>query len=332
MKDNFKNLGFGTTLNLYTSMANNMKAISSINNIVDLSGLSSVFRQQELFQKSVGLNSSIGLSAIQNMQNALNPIRKQASLFQPLSIQLSEIVKQQETVSKSMAGLASLSLPNNLFRSIEIIKKQSIPNFSKALSGLALIQQQQIQLGEILPKYLTNSLDFYIRQRINTDEFEVDDIVNDMEEVSSKLHEISESKNITKDDVAFIKNTLKKNDTSGFIYFIIQVVLAFLLSSDLYKSQQPCINFIINKQEKKEIVKGFSETLNILSLEIRKAKTKVNLRSKPSSKSVKISVVNEGQFVFVQEINHKWIRVVYQDDEYMIQSGWVYKKYFEKIN
>lgn len=332
MKDNLKNLGLGSTLDLYTSKAKNMKALSSINDMVGLSGLSSVYRQQELFQKSVGLSSSIGLSAIQNMQNALNPIRKQASLFQSLSTQLSEIVKQQETISKSMAGLASLSLPDSLLSSIEILKKQTIPDFSKALSGLASIQHQQVQLGEILPIYLTNSLDFYIRQRIDTEEFEVDDIVEDMKQVSSKLQEISESQSITKDDIAFINNTLKKSDTSAFIYFIIQVVLAILLSLNSDKTQQPNANITINKQEKEEIVKGFSETLDILSVEMRKAKTNVNLRSKPNSKSAKISLVNEGQFVFVQEINHKWIRVVYQDDEYMIQSGWVLKKYFEKIN
>ena len=71
--------------------------------------------------------------------------------------------------------------------------------------------------------------------------------------------------------------------------------------------------------------------MKLLCLETRKAKTNVNLRNKPNSNSAKTGLVNADQIVLVQKINHKWIRIVYQDDEYMIQSGWVYKKNFEKI-
>ena len=332
MKDNLKNIGLGSTLDFHTSMSKNIKAISNINDMAVLTGLSNVFRQQEIFQKSVGLSSFIGLSAIQNIQNAFNPIKLQAGLLQPLSAQLSEIVKHQESISKSMAGLTSLSLPDSFLKSVEVLKKQTIPNFSKALSGFASIQQQQVQLGEILPKYLTNLLDFYIRQKINIEEFEVENIVDDMEQVSSKLYEIRESQSITTDDIAFINNALKKSETSAFIYFIIQIVLTIFLSLNSDKSQRPNNSIIVNKQGKNEIVKGFSETLDILCVEMRIAKTNVNLRNKPNSKSAKISLVKDGQYVFVQEINHKWIRVLYQDDEYMIQSGWVFKKYFERIN
>jgi Bacterial SH3 domain len=327
-----KNLGLSSALDLHSSTSKNIKAISTVNQVTGLSGLSNVFEQQQLFLKSVGLSSSFGLSAIQSMQNSFNSIKKQASLFQHFSgEQFSEIVKLQEPISKRMTTLSALSFSDNMLKNIGILKNQTIPNLSKALTSLSSIQQQ-LKLGETLPKYLTNSLDFYIRQGIGNQEYEVKNIIEDMENVSSKLNEISESQNITNKDITFINATLKKGETSAFIYFVIQIVFAILFSLNTENSKQSNVNITIGKYEKKELEKGFKETLKILSVETRKARTNVNLRSKPNSNSAKIGLVKTEQAVIVQKINHKWIRIIYQDDEYIIHSGWVYKKYFDKIN
>jgi len=326
------NFGLGSSLYLYSSIAKSLEGMNSINSkfkgLLNISGMI----KQQAFKQSVGFSTAIGLSAIQNIQNHYANIDKQISPFTPFSTQLSQIVMRQENFAKNIPALSSLSLSESILKSVEILKRQTLPDFSKALSSIALIQNQQSQVYENLPRYLSNSLDFYLRQRIDNDDDEIESIADDIQDISSKLTEISKNQKVTKTDIAFINATLQKKDTSAFVYFIIQIVLAILLSFNSNSTKQTSTNITINNYERQEIEKGFSETLKLLCLETRKARASMNLRSKPNSNSPKIGLVNSGQIVLVQEINHQWMRIVYQDDEYMIQSGWVYKKNFEKIN
>lgn len=331
MNNNMSNLGLSSNLDFYSSLMKSLKSMNAINNqLHGLSNISEILKQQS-FKQNLGISTAIGLSAIQNMHH-YNNVNKQINPFLPLSTQLSQIVKQQENFAKSIPALPNLSLSDSILKSIETLKRQTIPDFSKALSSIALIKNQQSQIYESLPKYLSNLLDFYLRQRIDDDDDEVDRIEDDIKNISSKLTEITENQKVTKEDIAFINATLQKGGTSAFVYFIIQIVLAILLAFNSSSTKQSHTTITINNYEQKEIEKGFSETLRLLCLETRKAKVNTNLRSKPNSKSAKIGLVSSGQIVLVQEINHKWIRIVYQDDEYMIQSGWVFKKNFEKTN
>lgn len=326
------NLGLSSNLDFYSSLMKSLKSMNTINNQLNgLSNISEILKQQS-FKQNLGISSAIGLSAIQNMQNHYNNVNKQINPFLPLSTQLSQIVKQQENFAKSIPALTTLSLSDSILKSIETLKRQTIPDFSKTLSSIVILKNQQSQIYESLPKYLSNSLDFYLRQRIDDDVDEIERIEDDIQNISSKLTEISENQQVTKEDIAFINATLQKEGTSAFVYFIIQIVLAILLAFNSSSTKQSNTTITINNYEQKEIENGFSETLRLLCLETRKAIVNTNLRSKPNSNSAKIGLVNSGQIVLVQEINHKWIRIVYQDDEYMIQSGWVFKKNFEKIN
>lgn len=319
---------FSSNLDLYSSLMKSLESINSMNNqLKGLSNISEIIKQQS-FNASLGISSAIGISALQNQYKNIN---KQINPLLPLSSQLSQIVQQQENLAKAMPIASSFSISESILKSIETIKQQTIPDFSKALGSIALIQNQQKQIHENLPNYLANSLDFYLKQRIVEDEDEIEGIEYDIKKISAKLTGISKNQQVTNDDIAFINATLQKDGTSAFVYFIIQIVLAILLSFSSSTSKQSNTTITINNYEQKEIEKGFSETLRLLCLETRKARTDVKLRSKPNSNSAKIGHVNNGQIVLVQDINHKWIRIVYEDDEYTIQSGWVYKKCFEKI-
>lgn len=326
------NLGLGSNLDFYSSLMKSLKARNSINNqFKGLSDISYMLKQQA-FKQNLGISAAIGISSLQNFYNQYGNASKKINPFLPLSTQLSQIVKHQENFAKSIPPFPILSFSEGLIKSIENLKKQTIPDFTKAIGSFGLIMQQQNHFYENFPKYLSNSLDFYLRERSDNDSNEVVSITNDIKNLSLKLSEIAESQRVTRNDIEFIKEKLQKRDTTSFIYFIIQIVLALLLAIYSSPTKQSNTNITINNYEQKEIEKGFNETLKLLCLETRKAKANVNLRSKPNSNSAKIGFVYSGQIVLVQEINHKWIRIVYQDNEYMIQSGWVYKKYFEKTN
>lgn len=62
---------------------------------------------------------------------------------------------------------------------------------------------------------------------------------------------------------------------------------------------------------------------------MRIATTDVNLRIRPRKKSQIIGVVKKGQEVTVIEIHHKYLLVIYMDNETGDPlSGFVFKKYF----
>ena len=70
MNNNLRNIGLGSTLDLYSSITKYLKAMNSVNNqLKGLLSISDMFARQS-FQQSIGISSTIGLSAIQNMQNS----------------------------------------------------------------------------------------------------------------------------------------------------------------------------------------------------------------------------------------------------------------------
>jgi len=319
---------FGSSMDWYKSINKSMQFANKFNNLFGLTDISKFVNQTSIYEKNIGLNSMLGISAIQNIQKSLKAINPAPNPLLPFSSQISQIIKQQEAISKRLTPLSNLGLSIALLQGINKIKQQSIPDFSTAFSGLVSFQQKSFENN--LQKYLTNSIDFYARQQDYTRNLEV--IIEDMQNITSVLLEIKDNQKITKEDIRLINNTLQKPDTSAFIYFIIQIILALLLSFYNSKPENGTnINITINNIEKKEIETGFNKTLELLCLEQRKAMINVNLRTKPNRNSGKIGLIQKGQIVLVQSINHKWIYVVYKDEDYLLKSGWVFKKYFERM-
>jgi len=321
---------FGSSMDWYKSINKSMQIANKFNNLFGLTDISKFATQASIYEKNIGINSMLGISAIQNIQKSLKAISPAPNPLLPFSSQISQIIKQQEDISKKLTPLSNLGISTALLQGINKIKQQSIPDFSNAFSGLVAFQQKQKSFESNLQKYLTNSIDYYVRQQDYTKN--VDVIIEDMQNITSVLSEIKDNQEITKEDIRLINNTLQKTDTSAFIYFILQIILALLLS--FYNSKpenETNINITVNNIEKKEIETGFNKTLELLCLEQRKALTNVNLRSKPNRNSGKTGLIQKGQIVLVQNINHKWIYVVYQDENYLLKSGWVFKKYFERM-
>lgn len=219
-----------------------------------------------------------------------------------------------------------IELSRELTQKIDIIKSINIPN-ALSLYGNEYSRIEKIQ------KYFSSTIDLCTQIGLYSfDEKQIDNELNSVIEIlpQKKMEEI------TKEDIIQIKKKLDNGTLVAFSLFIIQVLIAFYFeyrvsiqpSSSDSKKNETQVNLI--EQDKQEVLNEFSKTLGILCLEQRQAKINTFVRIKPSSKSSIISTIEERQIVFVQQIQHKWIYIVYQDSDYIIKSGWALKKQFER--
>lgn len=86
------------------------------------------------------------------------------------------------------------------------------------------------------------------------------------------------------------------------------------------------------KKELKETEQRIMDRIAEISQQRVAIADKVNLRTSPRKKSGIIGKVQMGQKVTVITINHKWLFVTFMDPcTNSVVSGWVFKKYFEKL-
>jgi hypothetical protein len=209
-----------------------------------------------------------------------------------------------------------------------------IPNFVKGIEGILPLIESQKQIANNLSAVLSNSFKIYSTTLIenkNWEDYEEEE--DKFEQLLSIVNNINENQKITQEDIKNINTILteKKSDKVGFIYFAISLILPLIITFWMYYNPLPA-----NIETQKGIeIEGsakdeFSKTLNILSIEQRVANGNVYLRTKPNLKSGKIFLIPKSSRVFVQKINHKWIYLIYINEEKQVCSGWAYKKYFEK--
>lgn len=330
-ENNINKALYGFDFDWHKSISKRIELANKKNNLFGLTDMTKFVKQSYLYEKSVGLNSMLGIFSVQNIHNMLKAPKQMPSPFLSFTSQITQIIQQQENIAKRLLPISNLNLSSSLLQNFEKIKQQSIPSFANAFIGLAEYQQKQQILEISIRKYLTNSIDYYVRQDNREKDF--DGIINDMQNLTSVMLEIKNNQQITKENLSVINATLEKADTSSFMFFIIQIILSLFLYFNDSKPEGGSIkNIKVNNIEKKEIEICFNKTLNVLCLEQRKAIIKANLRSQPHINSAKIALIPKGQLVLVQNINHKWMYVVYQDKDYLLKVGWVFKKSFEKIN
>ncbi|MFW5982963.1 MAG: SH3 domain-containing protein [bacterium] len=314
----------------YLNMFNSLKKMNRI--IGDANKLKNISKMQYIsnrFQNRVKFNTSFGLASIQAIQNSMKRHNTKINPFIGLSGYLNHIQKQQEIVSKSVPSFSELTLTDSTLKSIEQLKNSKIPDFSKSLDGLISIHEKHSKLTSI-QQYLIQSFDLYIN-KINFNNEALKNISSDIQDLTDVVQDIEKKQEVTKEDIELINNKIDKQGTSNFIMFIIQIILSIILA--VYNQPQNDeikVKIEINESQRKEIENEFTKTLDVLCLEKREALVNVNLRTKPTKNSGKIGVVHNGQTVLVQDFNHKWIYIIFQDEEYILRSGWVFKKYFEK--
>lgn len=224
--------------------------------------------------------------------------------------------------------IKSISIPQTelsqiLSEKINMIKGINIPNIF-SLHGNNLPYFLEIQ------NYLSSTLD--LCTHIGLQNFESEEIESELSSIIEILPKNGVDQ-ITRDDINAINIALQKSDIRAFYYFIIPIIITLIITYYTNKSSEQVSSIsIINthNQEDKGVEKEFSKTLEILCLEQRIAKVNAFVKSKPLQQSAVINNIKEGQIVFVQQIRHKWLYIIYQDSDYMIKSGWVLKKQFKK--
>ena len=296
--------------------------------LLGMSNLAKLMKEDSIYQRNLGLNSKLGLSAFQNIHKWFDEEKPKLSPFSFLSGQLSQVIQEQEKSSKYLSPLTSLNLPETYLQKISIIKEKSIPDISIAYSRMFSLEKQE-SVSSNLQKYITYSFDNYVRQYEDKTDF--DDVIKSVEEITSVVSGKIETELIL-EKIKELNNKLTKADTTSFIHFIIQVLLALMLAfSNTNPDQVNNFNIQINNEEKKDIETELMKSMKIICIEQRKAIKNVDLRTKPSTNSGKIGVIPKDQIVLIQNINKKWIYVVFQDENYILKAGWAYKKYFKQF-
>jgi|GEM_PF-4345943 len=270
-------------------------------------------------QDSVRINiPQINLPNIQLLNNI-------AKLHEQLTPQIDFGVNIQQQIAS--IPFPQIELSRELTDKINLIKNINIPNVLSLYGG-------EYSRIEKIQKYLSTTVDFCTQ--LGLQYYDEEQVENELASII-EIFPQKEPNQITREDIRAINTALRNSDVRAFWYFIIPIIITLIIAYSTNKPSQQIISNVVFTQinttiypEKREVISEFSKTLEILCLEQRKAKISTFVRTKPSLKSSIISAIDEGQIVFVQQIQHKWIYIIYQDSDYMIKSGWTLKKQFEK--
>lgn len=341
--DIFKN----TPLSLFDSITKTQQLVNknlgglNFDKIRSINEMSNKISQMPSYNLPLGLQSLLNNNTFKNFQTSaltmqmenFNYVDNLISPFTSMANNLQKMVLQQESMISKMTIPHSF-LPANFNSWVENMNAIQIPNFVKGIEGILPLIESQKQIANNLSAVLSNSFKIYSTTLIenkNWEDYEEEE--DKFEQLLSIVNNINENQKITQEDIKNINTILteKKSDKVGFIYFAISLILPLIITFWMYYNPLPA-----NIETQKGIeIEGsakdeFSKTLNILSIEQRVANGNVYLRTKPNLKSGKIFLIPKSSRVFVQKINHKWIYLIYINEEKQVCSGWAYKKYFEK--
>jgi hypothetical protein len=337
--DIFKN----TPLHLFDSITKTQQLVNKSLGGLNFDKLSSINEISNKMSKMPNYNLASGLQSVLNnntlrnfqtsaltmqMEN-FNYIDSLTSPFASISKNLQKIVLEQESLISKMTIPQSF-LPPNFNRWVENMNAVQIPNFVKGIEGILPLIESQKQITNNLSAVLSNSFKIYstaVIENENWEDFEEEE--DKFEQLLSIVNKINEDQKVTQEDIKNINTILitKKFDKVGFIYFAISLLFSLLLYYNPLPTPTESRKEIEIENSAKE---EFSKTLNILSIEQRVAKANVYLRTKPNLKAGKVFLVPKSSWVYVQKINHKWIYIIFINNEKQVCSGWAYKKYFER--
>lgn len=252
---------------------------------------------------------------------------------------LSWINKHKDLIPKSSFEIYSNSLATQL--SISTSLSEIIKNMHKT---------EYFQQANSLNSILHNISSGYIKDTVQDKNWEN---INQFEEIAVSIESFTEEiENSTKSPEELIEDYHKRivepislklekiqdGKLKNTIFNVINVI-SFILTVYIFYTDAPNNKVLEKIEEQTKIITKAIETSNKIhathfkiNSKERIALSNVNLREKSKRKSKKLGVVTKGQIVKVILIKHKWIYVSYIDDETgEPNSGFVYKKYFEKI-
>ena len=141
------------------------------------------------------------------------------------------------------------------------------------------------------------------------------------------------------EELLAIKNKTKSEKVISFVNNLMGIISFIVMIFTLYGDSQKMSNEELLEKFRNETTATQKKTeikLDKILSEITKqriATTNVNLRISNKKRAAKKGLVKKGQFVSVIETLHKYLLIYYIDNETgEPKTGYVYKKYFEKID
>lgn len=303
--------------------------------LVGMSGIQHLIDSKINFPVSNRYNyiTGLGIENIAKFDKSIKQFDKIGASFFGLS-NIQSLINYQETINKSFKPIDSIITSTKFIDNYNKINKVLVPSYLKALTGIFPTIEKQTRVYNSFNKLLNLSSDSLINDAIEKDDTDrIEQVENKLEELIDITKDINAGQTLTYDHVLTINSIISKPDITGFVYFAISILVTILLHVSQLRNEKIKESKSETKQLKieNEAHHEFSKTLNILCLEERIAIRDVFIREKPTTKSTSLGVLKAGTPIFVQQINHKWTYIIYQDEDYLMRTGWVYKKYLKRI-
>ncbi|PRP65856.1 hypothetical protein [Nonlabens agnitus] len=271
-------------------------------------------------------------------------------------------IESMNSISKVASGIAPL---------LDWYKDNPLKNqMDGIISNHALLNQRLSSLSSLSSMYAENyvkplnamevalrgiSTDFL--KNISFDDLDVAeeeyDLVEEVTEViasQAKVLQVTPSnyvsievfqqyQNQVLEELIAIKNKTKSEKVISFVNNLMGIISFIVMIFTLYGDSQKLSNKELLEKFRNETVATQKKTeikLDKILKEItrqRRATTNVNLRISNKKRAAKKGLVKKGQSVSVIETLHKYLLIYYIDNETgEPKTGYVYKKYFEKID
>jgi len=244
----------------------------------------------------------------------------------PLKNQMDGIITNHALLNKRLSSLSSMYAENYVkpLNAMEVALRGISTDFLKNISfdDLDVAEEEYVLVEEATEAIVTqaeslqSSTDKYVTQE-SFEKFQIQ-LFDELQLISSKS---------------------KSEKAKVFIFQLMQIisftVMIFSLHSDSHKMTNKELSEIIDNKFKSHQDQTNTKLDSILSqiTKQRLATTNVNLRVNNKKRAAIKGIVKKGQLVSVIETRHKYLLIYYIDKETNEpKSGFVYKKYFEKID
>lgn len=313
-----------------------VQSVQQRNDILNLSSVNAISNMASQLTKQYEIPSAATLAMTSGMHAALKANQANQFALKSLTSSLNELYKFRPEVSNSLAAITSSSL----------LRTSALDQIAKSVQNSHLNKFNSLShvISGISNSYLTE----ISKQKSWDDLIIIDEANQTIAEVTEDL--FSDSEVITKEDLEQFKTELlshisiliskSSSEKIKIFLFDLMTVIGFIITVYTFSQQgNETPREDAAELTKQEILKIKNELNETIALEFDKlqhkriATTNVNLRYSAKKRSEIIGLVEIGQEVTVLEIHHKWILVAYIDSRTEEpKSGFVYKKYFERIN
>ncbi len=244
----------------------------------------------------------------------------------PLKNQMDGIITNHALLNQRLSSLSSMYAENYVkpLNAMEVALRGISTDFLKNISfdDLDVAEEEYVLVEEATEAIVTqaeslqSSTDKYVTQE-SFEKFQIQ-LFDELQLISSKS---------------------KSEKAKAFIFQLMQIisftVMIFSLHSDSHKMTNKELSEIIDNKFKSHQEQTNTKLDSILSqiTKQRLATTNVNLRVNNKKRAAIKGIVKKGQLISVIETRHKYLLIYYIDKETgEPKSGFVFKKYFEKIN